>query len=101
MAYCKNPFPDIKVAALGLLKAICTHKWGQEYLKNSGGFIEYLLDRKTDFDKHAIQEKYDVIKLLSTSTVFDAQIIVELKRYVADGAFYKETITEVAIEGGE
>jgi 26S proteasome non-ATPase regulatory subunit 5 len=101
MTYCKNPFPDIRVAALGLLKAVCTHKWGQEYMKNSGGFIEYLLDRKVDFDINAIQEKYEVVKVLAVSTVFDAQQIVELRKYVADGAFYKETITEVAIEGGD
>ena len=99
MDYIKNPFPDMKRAALGLLKAIVGHRWGQTYLLNTGGFVEYLLDRKQEADKDVVLDKYEVILVLAASTVFDEQTASELKRYVAEGPFYVHGITEVAIEG--
>ncbi|XP_001661342.2 26S proteasome non-ATPase regulatory subunit 5 [Aedes aegypti] len=99
MDYIKNPFPDMKRAALGLLKAIVGHRWGQTYLLNTGGFVEYLLDRKQEADKDVVLDKYEVIRVLAASTVFDEQTASELRRYVAEGAFYVQGITEVAIEG--
>ncbi|KXJ73008.1 hypothetical protein RP20_CCG016736 [Aedes albopictus] len=99
MDYIKNPFPDMKRAALGLLKAIVGHRWGQTYLLNTGGFVEYLLDRKQEADKDVVLDKYEVILVLAASTVFDEQTASELKRYVLEGPFYVHGITEVAIEG--
>ncbi|XP_055591945.1 LOW QUALITY PROTEIN: 26S proteasome non-ATPase regulatory subunit 5 [Uranotaenia lowii] len=99
MDYIRNPFPDIKRAALALLKAIIGHRWGQQYLLNTGGFIEYLLDRKREADKDIILDKYEIIRLLAQSNVFDEQTQAELKRYVSEGAFFVQGITEVAIEG--
>lgn len=99
MEYIRNPFPDMKRAALGLLKAIVGHRWGQTYLLNTGGFMEYLLDRKQEADKDVVLDKYEVIRLLASSMVFDEQAASELRRYVSEGAFYVRGITEVAIEG--
>lgn len=97
--FCRNPFPEIKIAAIILLRAICSNRWGQQALAETAGFIEFLLDRRVEFDKDAIQEKYLVVRLLSESSVFDAATIVNLKRYVAEGAFYVTGILEVAVEG--
>lgn len=99
MDYIKNPFPDMKRAALGLLKAIVSHRWGQTYLLNTGGFVEYLLDRKLEADKDVLLDKYEVIQVLASSTVFDEKTASELRSYVAEGAFYVHGITEVAVEG--
>ncbi|XP_058834476.1 26S proteasome non-ATPase regulatory subunit 5 [Topomyia yanbarensis] len=99
MDYIKNPFPDMRRAALALLKAVIGHRWGQVYMLNTGGFMEYILDRKQEVDKDVIVDKYEIIRQLASSTVFDAQTIFELKKYVAEGAFYVQGITEVAIEG--
>ncbi|XP_058463668.1 26S proteasome non-ATPase regulatory subunit 5 [Malaya genurostris] len=99
MDYIKNPFPDMRRAALGLLNAIIGHRWGQIYMLNTGGFMEYILDRKQEADKDVILDKYEIIRQLSLSTVFDAQTTFELKKYVTEGAFYVQGITEVAVEG--
>lgn len=99
MDYIKNPFPDMKRAALALLKTIVSHRWGQVYMLNTGGFVEYLLDRKQGGDKDVILDKFEIIRQLASSTVFDEQTLSELKKYVSEGAFYVRGITEVAIEG--
>lgn len=97
--YVQNPFPDIKGATYGLLRSICLHKWGHERLYKTGGFIEFLLDRNTEFDKDLIQTKFDIIHLLSESMVFTAAILVKLKQYVGQGAFFVQSVNEVAFEG--
>lgn len=97
--FCRNPFPEIKIAALGLLRAICCYRWGQRALSETAGFIEYLLDRNVEFDKDAIHEKYNVIKTLADSSVFDAGTILQIRQYIKDGAFYVQGVMEVAVEG--
>lgn len=96
--FCRNPFPEIKIAALGLLRAICCYRWGQRALSETAGFIEYLLDRNVEFDKDAIHEKYNVIKTLADSSVFDAGTILQIRQYIKDGAFYVQGVMEVAVE---
>ena len=82
MRLCQNPFPDIALAAFGFLKAIVLHRWGQEVIANTGGLIEYLLDRRIAADKDVKQEKFLIISILAESTVFDAQQILALKKFV-------------------
>lgn len=98
-SFCKNPFPEIKLASLALLRSICKYPWGQIALIQTAGLIEYLLDRKAEFDKDIMHEKYVLLKDLSSSIVFDTNIGEQINRYIADGAFYVQGITEVAIDG--
>ncbi|CAF4767091.1 unnamed protein product [Pieris macdunnoughi] len=98
---CKNPFPDIQFAAFTLLDAVCQHHWGEELVANCAGFIEFLLDRNVDLIKQLKEVKYDVIKRLSMSTAFDANIIMRLQTYVEQGPFYSESQLQVAVEEGE
>lgn len=97
--FCRNPFPEIKLAALKFLRAVVAYQWGQIALTRTAGLIEYLLDRKAEFDKDVLHEKYDVVKDLSTSTVFDATIREQIRQYVSVGAFYVQGIMDVAVEG--
>lgn len=99
MDYIRNPFPDMRRSALALLRAIVSYRWGQTFMLNTGGFVEYMLDRKQEVDKDVILDKYEIIQQLAMSTVFDQQTQAEFKRYVAEGAFFVQGITEVAIEG--
>lgn len=62
--FCQNPFPEIKAAALGLMRAICNYPWGQRALANTAGLIEFLLDRNAEFDKEILYEKYNVLKAI-------------------------------------
>lgn len=97
--YIQNPFPDIKGAAFSLLHSICQHKWGHKRLENTGGFIEFLLDRDTEFDKDLIQTKYEIIKILSESNAINGQTLLQFKKYVSQGAFYVQAVNEIAFEG--
>lgn len=83
------------------LKSICTFSWGVKALQKTAGFIEFLLDRRVEFDTDAVQEKFNVIKQLSDSAHLDTPIIMQLKKYVTEGAFYVVPIMEVATERGD
>lgn len=97
--FSKNPFPEIKTAALGLLRSICNYSWGQRALANTAGFIEFLLDRNTEFDKDILHEKYNILKAIVNSREFDEVTSQQIRKYVNDGAFYVQGVMEVAIEG--
>lgn len=97
--FSRNPFPEIKLAALRLLAVICYYRWGQRALSETAGFIEYLLDRKAEFDKDILHEKYNVLKAVVDSSDFDINTIQQIKQYVKDGVFYIQGIMEVAVEG--
>ncbi|XP_037038603.1 26S proteasome non-ATPase regulatory subunit 5 [Bradysia coprophila] len=99
--FCRNPFPDIKLAALTLLKVVVTPTWGQKALQATAGFVEFLMDRNIEFNKDAVHEKYRIIEMLSRSaTVFDPVTLGQLKKYVQQGAFYVEGVMDVVTEGG-
>lgn len=97
--FCRNPFPEIKIAALGLLRAICNYSWGQRALKSAAGLIEYLLDRNSEFDKDILHEKYNVIKMIASSREFDENIAQQIHQYLKDGVFYVQGVMEVAVQG--
>lgn len=97
--FCRNPFPEIKTAALALLRSICIYSWGQRALSNTAGFIEYLLDRNSEFDKDVLHEKYSIIKTIGNSREFDENTSRQIQQYIKDGVFYVQGQMEVAIEG--
>lgn len=49
--------------------------------------------------KECKEIKYEIIKALSESTVFDQTTLLRLKAFVKEGPFYVRAVTEVAIEG--
>ncbi|CAK1598913.1 unnamed protein product [Parnassius mnemosyne] len=100
LGICKIPFPDIKLAAYSLLDAVCQHLWGEELVARVAGFVEFLLDRSINEPKEAKEAKYDIIKRLSQSSVFDDNILTRFKTYVKEGPFYSDTTLQVAMEEG-
>ncbi|CAH0552701.1 unnamed protein product [Brassicogethes aeneus] len=99
--YSKNPFPETRVAGLSILRAVCGHYWGHEDIRNTPGLIEFLLDRLVESVKECKEVKFEIIKILSTSEVFDQSIRTRLQTYVKEGPFYVYTVTEVAVEGND
>lgn len=63
------------------------------------GLIEFLLDRRVENSKESKEIKYEIIKALSTSTVFSADVRKRLNEFVRQGPFYVQPITQVMIEG--
>lgn len=43
---CKNPFPDIRLASLNLLNAVCQHHWGVELVATTAGMRFYTHNRE-------------------------------------------------------
>ncbi|XP_067635132.1 26S proteasome non-ATPase regulatory subunit 5 isoform X2 [Eurosta solidaginis] len=99
MDFCRNPFPDIKVACLSFIKSVCMHSWGVVALRNTAGFVEYLLDRKIEFDKEAKYQKFELIRLLADSDDFDVQTNLQLRTYVNEGPYFVQSILDIATEG--
>lgn len=97
--FCRNPFPEIKIAALALLRSIANYTWGQRALSQTAGLIEYLLDRNSEFDKDILYEKFNILKSIENSHEFDGNTLQQIKKYVNDGVFYVQGVMEVAIEG--
>uniref|UniRef100_A0A1A9W9H1 26S proteasome non-ATPase regulatory subunit 5 n=1 Tax=Glossina brevipalpis TaxID=37001 RepID=A0A1A9W9H1_9MUSC len=97
--YCRNPFPDIKISSLNFIRALCRFTWGVEALKNTAGLLEFLLDRKTEFDKEAKYAKYCVIELLADSNAFDVETNLQLRNYVNEGPYYVQNLLDIAVEG--
>ena len=98
---CKLPFPDIRQASLNVLVTISTQTWGQEYIANYPGLVEFLLDRNVEAFKNCKDLKYQLVKNLcdSDADVFDSGTMQRLKTYLRQGPFYVDTETEIATEG--
>lgn len=117
--YAQNPFSEIRLAGLGVLSALSSHYWGQENIRNTPGLCfgltlgmltmlnhmcvlgltEFLMDRQCETDKDCKLAKYDIVRILSTSSVFDHATQSRMQTFVREGPFYVEAVTEVAIEG--
>ncbi|XP_058791738.1 26S proteasome non-ATPase regulatory subunit 5 [Phymastichus coffea] len=98
---CRQPFADIRQASLEVLAVIGAQEWGQEYIANHPGLVEFLLDRNVESFKECKEAKFEVVKNLSDSVpnIFDATTMQRIKKFVSEGPFFVETITEIAIEG--
>lgn len=97
--FCRNPFPEIKSASLGLLRSICNYSWGQRALSNTAGFIEFLLDRNSEFNKDILYEKFNILKAIVNSREFDESTRQQIRKYVDEGVFYVQGMMDVAVEG--
>lgn len=100
---CRQPFADLRCAALEILRSIAKQYWGQQYMNDLPGFIEYLLDRTTEFDKQGKEMKFEIVRTLAespTSCETLGNIVVSrMQQYVNDGPFFVKAEVVVAFEG--
>ncbi|GAV02662.1 hypothetical protein RvY_13199 [Ramazzottius varieornatus] len=99
----QNPFKDIKIPVLGILKSMADQKWGHEHFRDEPGFMEYLLNRQAEVDKDIKELKFQIITAIAgsptISEVFDSVTVIRLREYVQDGPFYMAAEHNVAYEG--
>ncbi|XP_070503728.1 26S proteasome non-ATPase regulatory subunit 5 [Chironomus tepperi] len=95
---CKTPFDDLSTAAFQLVKSLAVYSFGQEGIAKTGGFVEFLLDRKNGSCFELKQKKFEVIELLARSSVFDATSIAKFCKYLREGINYVEPMSEVCLE---
>jgi 26S proteasome non-ATPase regulatory subunit 5 len=102
VAIIKQPFPDLHLVGLKFLLSLCQWKWGQMEMQRSPGFVEFLLDRRTETEKEGKELKYYIIRCLSESSfterIFGSSLLLKFKDYVNEGPFYVKVETVVAFE---
>ena len=83
----------------------CKKKKSVRKKKSLLGFLEYLLDRKTESDKAGKEHKYEVIAELVHSPfskeVFDKPYHLRLREYEREGPFFVKAEAAVAFEGAD
>ncbi|KAL7743912.1 hypothetical protein ACLKA6_003134 [Drosophila palustris] len=99
MELLNTPFPDLQLAALGLLKTVCQYDWGIKAVQKTAGAIEFLLSRQQDLDKDVKYLKWQIMQLLSVSSEFTATETVRFTAYVNEGPLYQQSVVNIATEG--
>jgi len=71
----------------------CVGVQGVSMIVGTAGFVEYLLDRKTEFHVSGMRAKYDVIRAIDASpslaaTHINAPTRTQIHEYVRQGAHY-------------
>lgn len=96
-----QPFDDLHVAALRVLRSIADQPWGQKFLSELPVFQEWLLDRSTEACKEGKETKYDIIHILLHSKelnqYFESPYILKLKTFYKEGPFFVQPQSEVAL----
>ncbi|XP_045470633.1 26S proteasome non-ATPase regulatory subunit 5-like [Harmonia axyridis] len=98
MKYTENPFSELRIAGLSIILSISNQVWGQEIIRDTPGLIEFLLNRNVETHKECRDLKYEIIKVLSSSSILQSSVVKKLKEYVKEGAFYVQGVMEVAFE---
>ena len=88
----KQPFEDMREAVWKLVRALVTQHWGLRTVVGTAGFLEYLLDRKTEFHVSGSQAKFDILRAIdahprSKDLLSPAQRN-QVHEYVRQGAHY-------------
>lgn len=103
MSTAKQPFADLRTSGLKFLLAISPHEWGQQEFNSFPGFLEYLLDRRTEPDKAGKELKYDIVHCLVSSgtaeAVFGSVSYLQLRKYDREGPFFFTGEQAIALEG--
>ncbi|OQV12798.1 putative 26S proteasome non-ATPase regulatory subunit 5 [Hypsibius exemplaris] len=99
----RNPFKDVKIPVMAVFRSLAEQRWGLEVFRAEPGFLEYLMNRKSETDKEIKELKFDVVKAVTESAalaeVLDSVTIVRLREFVQDGPFYVPGEYQVASEG--
>lgn len=93
-----TPFPDLQLAALGLLKTLCQYQWGIKAVQGTAGAIEFLLSRQPDLHKDVKYLKWQIMEQLSVSSEFTATETVRFTAYVNEGPYHVQSNVNIATE---
>ena len=103
VAVCRQPFLETRLAAMNVVRVMCTHMWGQKELVSIPKFLDYLLERATEFDKAGKEAKFAIVRELVTSPFASVSINAEarlrIRKFYKEGAFFVDTEPTVAVEG--
>lgn len=102
MKAAKQPFPAVRCSSLEVLGNLVVYPWIEQDMAITPGFLEYLLDRRTEPEKLGKELKYGILRSLSKSPTLKDNCGVEYSKqicqYVKDGPFYSAQETAVDFE---
>uniref|UniRef100_A0A915CY30 26S proteasome non-ATPase regulatory subunit 5 n=1 Tax=Ditylenchus dipsaci TaxID=166011 RepID=A0A915CY30_9BILA len=92
--FLRKPFEDLKISCLELLIAMVKlHTWAFNQFARVNGFLDYLLDRKSECSPHICMLKFDLvcaaIDAASTNHTIDEPTIEKLQKYKQEGVYGK------------
>lgn len=116
-AMAQEPFLDHRLGSLEVIRVLSLHQFGQKELAGlspvpSGGqqmatnnlpgghasFIEYLINRSTEFSKEGKEAKFAIVSELIISpftiSIFGRENYIKLKQYFKEGPFFVSTDSE-------
>jgi len=103
MKICRQPFKEIRISAMFILKSLAGQYWGQKELFSEPTFERYLLERSTEFEKEGKEAKFEIVRVLVkspfTETVFTQTQIDKFNKYYRQGPFFVDLEPTVAVEG--
>ena len=99
----KQPFGELAESAYCAMQNIGKSPWAVHLFVGEPGLLEYILDRDVHMKKEGKEMKYELIRILqlnsvsSDGNVMPPEMLMRLKKYVKDGPFHVEAISEVAL----
>jgi 26S proteasome non-ATPase regulatory subunit 5 len=102
LSLCKEPFLEIKLEAFECVRVLATHIWGQKELAAFPGFLDYILNRSTEFSKEGKESKYNIVRELVSSPFiglsFAPEAVQRLRKFYSEGPYFVASETAVAFE---
>ncbi|KAK8771714.1 26S proteasome non-ATPase regulatory subunit 5 [Amblyomma americanum] len=101
LSLCRQPFPELRCAALAVVAEVARTAWGQAMLSVQPGFLEYLLDRSTEADKQGKEAKFAIVACLAQAPPrgFAADDWQRIRTVYHEGPFYAAADAAVTFEG--
>lgn len=60
--YLRQPLPELRIAAFGLLRSLANYDWGIKFMFDHPGFLEFLLHRDSETTKLGKEWKYSIVE---------------------------------------
>ncbi|KAI8327173.1 26S proteasome non-ATPase regulatory subunit 5 [Choanephora cucurbitarum] len=97
----KQPDDSLRIAAFAVMQSIACHTWGIQKMANSSEFMNYILNRTTEYDEQGQTWKYAIVQTMAgapdASSVF-ANYYQQLQVYVRQGPFFRVVEPVAAVE---
>jgi hypothetical protein len=89
--YLRQPLPEIRIAAFGLLRSLANYDWGIKFMFDHPGFLEFLLHRDSETTKLGKEWKYSIVEAVvrnpwTKQRITNDSYIVDL--FLSDFCFY-------------
>jgi len=98
----KQSFEELHITSFVVMQKMALHAWGRTEMANSKEFIEYVLNRNTEFTHKGKEWKFSIVQTLATApdaeSLIAPPVLERLMRYIREGPFFVRTGAALAFE---